>query len=185
MGGLLGRSQAPPALAVAEAGAMVFERLMLARLRTYRPMPAFALTCDDALSMLVRHPARDAWAQTEWAPGAWPAIAAQYAPDHDWSAVPAISAADAAAPERPLAYAVATALAAVLAPALARDLAMAQTFMDWMTAGEAATLGDLSPLLPAPLDDPALYEAAYESCLEWMGSPPDDNHRRPAVIDAA
>jgi hypothetical protein len=174
MGGADGVSRRPPALAAAETGALVVERLMLQALAKTAPKPAYAIGCDDALAMLVRHPARDAWAQAGGSPLAWRAAAARFAPGLDWSIPPRVPDRRDDPPGRVLAYAMAAAIAAPIATCLTQDAAARDAFAAWLRQGPEASLLGVSSLLPADLDDPALYLAAYADAETWIESPPDD-----------
>lgn len=174
MGGLDGVSRRPPVFLAAETGALVFERVLLTACARTDPNLAYPVGCDDALAMLVRFPARAAWEQAEFHPPAWPAIAASFAPGQAWDEPPLERDRRRRPAGRGLAYAMAAALAAPIAARIQADPAAGAMFAGWLTIGPEARVEALSSLLPARLDDPSLYEAAYDDAERWIESPPHD-----------
>jgi hypothetical protein len=68
------------------------------------------------------------------------------------------------------AYGLAAALSLVLADR-ARSKSHAGAIAAWALAGPDAELAGLASLLPAALDDPALYEHAYDCADAKMSTP--------------
>lgn len=164
----LGPSRPSPHFAAAEIAAHVAERGFH---RIYAaagaPRAAAARIADDMLTMLVRHPTRDAMEHS--GADAWASVCAAFAPDLAWSADPP--------PTRPrghdeplstLGYAMAATLANVLFARIEADAGVAETYLHWVRRGPAARFEDAGALIGARIDDPALYDAGYAIAIREL-----------------
>jgi hypothetical protein len=161
-GGLTGASRPAPAVAAAETAAHVAECSFHDVFTVWAgPRAGFARRADDVVAMLVRHPARDALEQAGLS--AWGAIAAAYAPGLDWAGgTPPLTARGMAEPGTTLAYAMAAALALVVAETLTIDPAFKDTYLAWNDGAERANIDTLCAALGHTPESLPLWERGYD-----------------------
>lgn len=163
----IGGSRPAPPTAPAEAHAHAAELMAQRRLARVAPAAGAMLTLDCIAAMLVRHPARAAFAGGE----TWEAVAFHFAPGLDWREPPARTAPS----EALFAYAAGAAAGFLCAARIAAGCGrFARAYMEWAASGPAGTLGDLAGLLGARSDDPGFYAGAYEVGLTWMRAAEED-----------
>lgn len=165
--GWFGPSLPWPPRAAAEAGAFLAEHAFRAGLARRDARRAIARSAEDALSLLVRHPARDALEQAaaagEEPKAAWAAAAQAYAPAHAWAEAPApLTPRALQTPGATLVYAQAHAVALLVFARLEADRAARRGFAEWVDLGPCATLEALAALADLQLAGRAPYHRAYD-----------------------